>query len=610
MWRCAVILSEAKHLHVRTAARMFSALTTIRIPPCLEFPMSCSLIRARAVAVLALTSVLAHPLPAQERVDLTTIERIKAEAAGRSEVMDIMSWLSDVYGPRLTWSPNADRARDWTMGKLREWGVQNVRAESWATPTGLGWENQRFSFNATSPVPFIVQGVPQAWSASTPGTVSGSPMILRAGCTDELKAEFGGKLKNVFVMVTPPLSRPVNGFAPTAFRLGDSALAIMNAAQLAPPGGRGGAGGRGAGPAASPTLSPVCERQVARDSMAAAQLAASRALPPAPRFGPRGGVSIADTSVIRWLQGEGVAAILLGDASHTGGDIGTNNGASRAPGAPRVATVHVGQESYGRIGRMIELGVPVTLEVNMQNRFLPENTSSFNIIGEIPGIDPKLKDEVVMIGAHFDTWHSGTGATDNGAGSGVMLEAMRLLRTLDLKPRRTIRIALWTGEEQGLLGSAAYVRQHFGTRDSLGFHPTDEQRKLSAYFNLDNGSGKIRGIYLQGMEAQRPIFDAWMAPFRDQGMRASTINNTGGTDHLSFIGVGLPGFQFIQDPLDYGNITHHTNQDVYERLQPDDMRFNSAVMAAFAWQAAQRDDKLPRPPQPGPLPTPGRPIVP
>ncbi len=546
----------------------------------------------RPILLLALGASLAVPLGAQERVDLATIERIRAEAAGRSQVMEIMSWLSDVYGPRLTWSPHAERARDWTMGKLKEWGVGNVHAETWETPAGIGWENQRFSFHATSPVPFIVQAVPQAWSASTTGAVSGTPMFLSGGCTDELKAEYGGKLRNAFVMVTPPLNRVVSAFAPSAFRLNDSELALLAAAQPAPTGG--GAGGRG-GAGGPSLLSPVCERQVVRDSMAAARLAASRGMPAPSRVGPRGGVSIADTSVLRWLLNEGVAAMLLGDANHSGGNIGTNNGASRVAGAPRVPTVHVAQESYGRIGRMLELGVPVTLELNMQNRFIPENTSSFNIIGEIPGTDPRIKDEVVMIGAHFDTWHSGTGATDNGAGTGVMLEAMRLLRALDLKPRRTIRIALWTGEEQGLYGSAAYVRRHFGTRDSLGFHPTDEHRMLAAYFNLDHGSGKIRGIYMQGMEAQRPIFDAWMAPFRNDGMRTATINNTGGTDHLSFINAGLPGFQFIQDPLDYGSVTHHTNQDVYERLQPEDMRFNASVLASFAWQAAQRDEKLPRP---------------
>jgi Zn-dependent M28 family amino/carboxypeptidase len=311
-----------------------------------------------------------------------------------------------------------------------------------------------------------------------------------------------------------------------------------------------------------------------------------------------GGVNAGDTATVRWLQQQGVSAILLGDASHVGGDIGTNNGASRAPGAPRVPTVHVAQESYGRIARMVQKSVPVTLELTMQNAFYPENKTSFNIVGELPGTDPQLKDEVVMIGAHFDSWHSGTGATDNGAGSGVMLEAMRLLKTLNLRPRRTIRIGLWTGEEQGLLGSRAYVALHFGTADSTGFHPTAEQKKFAAYFNVDNGSGKIRGVYLQGIEAERPIFDAWMDPFKGMGMKTLTISNTGGTDHLSYIGVGLPGFQFIQDPLDYGNVTHHTNQDVYERLQPDDMKFNSAVVASFAWQAAQRDEKLPRPPEP------------
>jgi Zn-dependent M28 family amino/carboxypeptidase len=312
-------------------------------------------------------------------------------------------------------------------------------------------------------------------------------------------------------------------------------------------------------------------------------------------------VSATDTTTLRWLQNEGVAAVLMGDGNRAGGAISTDNGSSRVAGAPQVPAAHVSQESYGRIARMVDLKVSVTLEMNMQNKFFPANTASSNVVGEIPGTDPALKDEVVMIGGHFDSWHSGTGATDNGAGSGTMLEAMRLIKTLGLSPRRTIRIALWTGEEQGLLGSAAYVKQHYGVRDSVGFHPTDEQKKLAAYFNVDNGGGKIRGVYLQGIEAERPIFDAWMAPFKEMGMKTLTISNTGGTDHLSYIGVGLPGFQFIQDPLDYNSATHHSNQDVFERLQPDDMKFNAAVVASFAWQAAQRDEKLPRPPEPGPL---------
>ena len=557
----------------------------------------------RSLAAAAFATALAMPLAAQERVDVTTIERIKAEEMNHSQVMDIMSWLSDVYGPRLTWSPNAIRARDWAMGQMKSWGLANVHDETWDTPAGLGWENQRFSLMALTPTPFIVQAVPQAWSASTKGTVTGPAVRVTAGCSDELRQLYAGKLRNAFVMTAPPLSRPVNQFMATATRYTDSTLSVMAAAQPPVPGGRGGAGGRGA--AAAPELSAICKAQATRDSAAA--VAAGRG----GRGGGRGGLSVADTSTLRWLQTQGVAALLLGDASHVGGDIGTNNGASRVSGVAAIPTVHVSQESYGRIARMVDKKVAVQLELNMQNKFLPENKASFNIIGEIPGTDPALKDEVVMIGAHFDSWHSGTGRDGQRRGSGVMLEAMRLLKTLNLTPRRTIRIGLWTGEEQGLMGSRAYVKQHYGFADSVAFHPTAEQAKFAAYFNVDNGSGKIRGVYLQGIEAERPIFDAWMEPFKAMGMKTLTISNTGGTDHLSYIGVGLPGFQFIQDPLDYGNVTHHTNQDVYERLQPDDMKFNAAVVASFAWQAAQRDEKLPRPPQPGPLvPAGGRGAVP
>ena len=544
--------------------------------------------RALLIALLPLSSAFA-----QEKVDTPTIERIKNEEMTNSHVMEIMSWLSDVYGPRLTWSPNIMRARDWAVGEMKQWGLANVHVEPWDTPVGLGWQNQRFSFMATAPVPFIVEAVPQAWSGSTAGTATGKAMMVEAGCLAELKERYAGKVKGAFILASAPRNEPVNAFAATARRYTDSALAVMQAAQPAAADGRG---GRGGGRGGAPQRSATCQRQFERDSIAAASARGGRG-------GGRGGFGAAglnfgDTATVRWFQQQGISAILLPDQTHVGGDIGTNNGASRAPGAPRVPAVHVAQESYGRIARMVEKNVPVTLELNMQNKFYPENKASFNIIGEIPGTDPQLKDEVVMIGAHFDSWHSGTGATDNGAGSGVMLEAMRLLKTLDLKPRRTIRIGLWTGEEQGLLGSRAYVARHFGVADSTGFHATAEQKTFAAYFNVDNGSGKIRGVYLQGIEAERPIFDAWMVPFKGMGMNTLTISNTGGTDHLSYIAAGLPGFQFIQDPLDYGNVTHHTNQDVYERLQPDDMKFNSAVVASFAWQAAQRDEKLPRPPEP------------
>lgn len=557
---------------------------------CISMSRATTLPFVAVITAFTLAHATVRPLAAQEPVDVATIDRIKAEEMNHSQIMDIMSWLSDVYGPRLTWSPNLTRAGDWAMGEMKKWGLTNVHEERWNNPPGLGWENERFSLMATSPVPFIVEAVPQAWSASTKGTVTGPAVLVEAGCFDELRAQYAGKLKGAFVLPAAPLDRPVSAFEPTARRLSDSALAVMAAAQAG--GGRGGrGGGRGGFPA--PARSPVCERQFARDSAAAA--AAGRG--GRGGFFGRGGLNVGDTTTVRWLETQGVAGILLGDATHVGGDIGTNNGASRVAGAPRVPTVHVAQESYGRIARMLEKKVPVTLALDMENKFFPQNTSSFNVIGEIPGTDPRLKDEVVMIGAHFDSWHSGEGATDNGAGSGVMLEAMRLLRALDLKPKRTIRIALWTGEEQSLLGSRAYVAAHFGTRDASGFHPTDEQKKLAAYFNVDNGSGKIRGVYLQEIEAERPIFDAWMVPFKDMGMKTLTIANTGGTDHLSFIGVGLPGFQFIQDPLDYGSRIHHTSVDTYDHLKGDDMRQAAVVLAAFLWNAAN-GDALPRPPLP------------
>jgi len=239
----------------------------------------------------------------------------------------------------------------------------------------------------------------------------------------------------------------------------------------------------------------------------------------------------------------------------------------------------------------------VTVELDVKNTFSDEDSSSFNIVAEIPGTDPKLKDEVVMLGAHFDSWHMGTGATDNAAGSAVMLEALRLIKATGLKPRRTIRIGLWTGEEQGLLGSRAYVKEHFGDPQTMQLKQPAHDR-FAGYFNVDNGTGAIRGVYLQKNEAVAPIFKEWMAAFKDPRMNTVTANNTGGTDHLAFDAVGLPGFQFIQDPVDYGSRTHHSNMDVYERLIPDDMKHNAAVVAAFVYLTANRDQKLPRKPAP------------
>ncbi|HEY4321003.1 MAG TPA: M28 family peptidase [Gemmatimonadales bacterium] len=537
--------------------------------------------------LVVVAAALATPLAAQEKVDVPTIERIKTEAMQHSQIMDMMSYLTDVYGPRLTWSPNARTAAEWTVGQLKKWGVTDAHLEPWDTPNGIGWQNERFSLQAVSPNPFIIAAAPRAWSASTKGRVTGPAMRIEAGCLAELEQKYNGKLKNAFLMFTAPEDTALTEFTAYGSRRSDSALAAMTEPPAAgAAGGRGGRGGRGGTP---PELSAVCQQ-------AAAQAPAATA-----GRGGRGGARAfnvnGDTTALRWLENQGTAAILMVGRG-VGGDIGTDNGASRVKGAPQVPFVHVATEGYGRVARMLERKVPVVLELEMINHFYPADSTSFNIVGDIPGTDPKLKDEVVMIGGHFDSWHSGTGATDNGAGAGVMLEAMRILKTLNLHPRRTIRIGLWTGEEEGLYGSCAYTRQHFGYVDSNSFHPTAEDAKFSAYFNLDNGSGKIRGVYDQGNAAVAPIFDAWLAPFRSSSVEINTIANTGSTDHIAFDNLGLPAFQFVQDPLDYSTRTHHTNQDVYERLQPDDLMFNSAVLAAFAWQAAERDDMLPRKPAP------------
>ena len=330
--------------------------------------MSSSVFSRRTASLLlgvCAATVAVRTTGAQERVDVATIERIKAEEMNNSQVMEIMSWLSDVYGPRLTWSPNIIRARDWAMGEMTKWGLANVHAETWDTPAGLGWQNQKFSFMATSPVPFIVEAVPQAWSGSTNGTATGKAMLVEAGCFDELKEKYAGKLKGAFIMTMPPRNEPVNAFVPTARRYTDSALAVMAAAQPAPDGGRGGGGrgGRGAGPQRSAT----CQKQAERDSLAALARGGRGGRG---GFGGGGGLNVTDTATVSWLRQQGISAILLGDVSHVGGDIGTNNGASRAASAPRVPAVHVAQESYGRIARMVQKNVPVTLELERAEHVL------------------------------------------------------------------------------------------------------------------------------------------------------------------------------------------------------------------------------------------------
>jgi hypothetical protein len=407
------------------------------------------------------------------------------------------------------------------------------------------------------PTPYPIIAYPGAWSESTKGTQAGGVVFVKIDSEPDL-AKYRGKLRNQWVMRAPPPDSLPAHFRPDATRQTDSSLAVMAARQpAAPGGGRGGRGG-GRGGAANPTWPATLAKF--------------------------------------WLD-EGALGFLTTGPRNDDGTVFASATGNRQPNAERtLPTTILAAEHYGRIFRTIEKGVPVKLEINSQNKFYSDDLNSFNIVGELPGTDPRLKDEVVMLGAHFDSWHTGTGATDNVAGSAVMLEAMRILKTLNLPMKRTVRIGLWTGEEQGLLGSRAYVRKHYGYTDSLGQHFTPENAKISAYYNVDNGTGAIRGIYQQENAAVGPIFKQWLEPFKDLGASTVTISNTGGTDHQSFDAANIPGFQFIQDGIDYNTRTHHSNMDLYERLQRRDMMQNAVIVAAFVYNTANRDEKLPRKP--------------
>ena len=484
------------------------------------------------------------PLAVREKVDFATIGRIKTEAAQHSQVMDLASGLTDVFGARLTGSPSAKAAGDWAMATMKSWGLSNVHLEPWAY-NRRGWTSERFAFRAVAPRPFVIDAMPSVWSVSTKGAITGPAIRFDPHSLADMQQRFGGNLKGACLLMEPARPTPAH-FEPQATRLTDAELDSLAAGQPLP----------------SPPHEVVEIRYAAAD----------------------------DAAARRWLVNAGVAALIF-PARGDGGTMFLGSGAGSANKIPdEIPSVNVSAESYGRVVRILEKNIPVTLELDMQNTFY-DNLDVSNIIAEIPGTDPRLRDEVVMIGAHLDSWTPGTGATDDAAGVAVMMEAMRILKVMDLQPRRTIRIGLWTGEEQGGRGSKAYVQQHFRADSSTARR---EAEAFSVYFNLDAGTGKIRGIYQQGNATVGPVFDAWMAPFKDLGMKTVSPLHIGGSDRGAFEAAGLPSFGFIQDPIEYDTRTHHTNADVYERLQSDDLKFNSAVLAAFAWQAAQRDEKMPR----------------
>ncbi len=515
--------------------------------------------------VLPVVLGLLLPLLAQEKVDLAAVNKIKAEAINSSKVMDTMFYLTDVYGPRLTNSPNYKAAGDWAMKRLSEYGLANVHEEKWG-PFGRGWANKYFEAHMVEPRFASLVGVPLAWTEGTPGSVTGEP-ILAVIRTDADMEKYKGKLKGKIVMTSTPRELPFPT-TPDAKRYSDADLA--EEAEAPELGRRGNAYG-------VPNPNQPQSAPLSREERMKLQ-----------------------EKIRQFLRSEG-AVLAISDTTRGEGDtIFAEAGGSYDPKyTAAIPSVVLMPEHYNRIARLVQHEIPVKLEFNIQNEFYDSDPNCFNIVGEIPGTGPH-KDEIVMLGAHFDSWHGGTGATDNGAGSAVMMEAVRVLKAANLPLDRTVRIALWGGEEEGLLGSRAYVKEHFGDRETMQL--TEQHAKLSGYFNYDNGTGKIRGIYLQGNDMLRPVFQSWLESFKDLGATTVSIRNTGGTDHLSFDAVGLPGFQFIQDPMDYGTRTHHSNMDVYDRIQAGDLMQASAVIASFVCNTANRPEMLARKPLPKPQP--------
>ena len=550
-------------------------------------------LRVGALLIAALAAGAASA--ADERVDLDVVHRIKDEAFRKSQVMDHLFYLTDVNGPRLTGSPGLKTAADWSIASLKKWGVADARTEKWGR-FGRGWSLERFSAHLIEPAFAPLNGVVKAWSGGTSGEVTGDVIFApvfeekQTGEIWDLEAlakgikEYAerqkGKLRGKIVLLEP--TRPL--LLPT-----QKEAERYDAAKLEEI-----AKGPDPEPAA-PIEWPLTKLPADREERD--KITARLPLEIGSDFFIRRRKVVDD--LYRFLREEAVLAVFAADRRGSGGVVfaeGVRSGDPDSPVPPPV--VVLAPESYARIVRLVGRNVRVRAGLDVKVKFQDSDLDAFNVVAEIPG--GRKRDEIVMLGAHLDSWHGGTGASDNAAGCAVVLEAMRVLKALNLKTDRTVRLVLWSGEEQGLLGSRAYVREHFADPVTMALKP--EHARLSGYFNLDNGSGKIRGVYLQGNDMVRPIFDAWLAPFHDLGATTLTIEDTGGTDHKAFDAVGLPGFQFIQDPLDYMTRTHHSDLDVYDHAVPSDLMQAAAVMASFVYNAATRPEMLPREPLPPPLP--------
>jgi hypothetical protein len=486
---------------------------------------------------------------AQEPVDTAMVRKIRNEGLNHSKVMETAFYLTDASGPRISGSPELKHAQEWAVNQLKSWGLTNAQRESWGK-FGKGWNVQKNYAAITVPYYHAIIAIPKAWTPGTNGPVQSEVVIIKADTITDLD-KYKGALKGKIVMLDakPGVERT---YKADAVRYTDDQLDEMAKAKPTTTEAR-----RAIGP-----NSPFMRARVLR------------------------------AAINTFLQNEGVA-LILSQARGSDGTVFTTNGASYADTAKAVSPeLETSGEDFQRILRLVKAGIKVQMEADIKTQFYTDDLQGYDVVAEIPGTDKKLKDQLVIIGGHLDSWHGATGATDNAAGSAVMMEAMRILKAVNFKPRRTIRIALWSSEEQGLFGSRGYVLNHFGDPKTMVLKP--EQAKVSAYYNLDNGSGKIRGIYLQGDSAAAPIFKAWLAPFKDLDATTITIRNTGSTDHVSFDAIGIPGFQFIQDALDYGTRTHHSNQDTYDKLSEDDLKQAATIVASFVYHTSQRDQMIPR----------------
>ncbi|SKB67879.1 M28 family metallopeptidase [Daejeonella lutea] len=493
----------------------------------------------------------------QDNVDPVIMQKIRNEGLNNSQVMKTAFYLTDVSGPRLSNSPGLKRAQDWAVNTLKSYGLKNVKLEPWGK-FGKGWQVEKNYVAMIAPYYHAIIATPKAWTPGTNGAVKSDVVIIDITKIDTiLKMDpFKGKLKGKIVIFDSPASLAPT-FRADANRYTEDELSKIAEPQTAQPARQGAGAGANA------------------NQMA--QLRRVRAM---------------RTQIGEFLKAEGAGLLLsMGRGAH--GTLFTTNGASYAEdAAPVLPELEMSPEDYLRIVRLVKAGIKVELEADIKTQFFNNDLQGYNVIAEIPGTDKDLKDELVMLGGHLDSWHAATGATDNAAGCAVMMEAVRIIAAQNLNPKRTIRIALWSSEEQGLFGSRGYVANHFGNPRTMELKP--EHEKVSAYYNLDNGTGKIRGIYLQGNNAAAPIFQTWLSPFKDLDATTITSRNTGGTDHLAFDAVGIPGFQFIQDGIDYNTRTHHSNMDTYDRLIADDLKQSATIIAALVYNTAQRQAKIPR----------------